>query len=386
VVLEVDCVKTAHFRGGSLLPESITLKAERRIWNDLLSQGDRYYEEEESVGLGRHSPRVDRNLRGIVATVLSALLSGLAPILGKLAYQAGVDPITLVALRTALAAGLLWLIYLIFWQRYISITWRNLAGCVGMGIANGVGSLLYYSGLARTDASLAHLLYSMYPFWVFMFLSAAGHPISRTAIVRLGLALLSVFLLTWQGSSLADPLGVTLMIGAGALYGFHLVLGQWTVADVDPRTVTLYGLTTMTIVVGIPYLMRGGFLEPVSTAGWTFIVLVAIFPTALARLLVFAGLRHIGGAQTALLSVAEPLVAVLLAFVLLGESFTLQQWLGAGLFVISFLLIRRDTGLQIADEETWWQSLFPDTGAEDNGAQITDAGQGDVQPRLQGES
>ena len=48
-----------------------------------------------------------------------------------------------------------------------------------------------------------------------------------------------------------DPLGVTLMIGAGALYGFHLVLGQWTLADVDSRTVTLYGLTTMAVVVGV---------------------------------------------------------------------------------------------------------------------------------------
>lgn len=308
--------------------------------------------------------KMDRNLRGIAAALLSCLFSGLAPIFGKLAYQAGVVPITLVALRTALAAGLLWLFYLLIWRRYIAIDRKNLVGCVGMGIANGLGSLLYYNGLARTDASLAHLLYSMYPFWVFIFLSAAGHPISRMAVVRLGLVLVSVFLLTWQGGGLVDPLGVTLMIGAGALYGFHLVLGQWTLADVDPRTVTLYGLTTMAIVVGIPFLSRGGLVEPVTAEGWTAIVLVAIFPTALARLLVFAGLRRIGGAQTALLGIAEPLVAVVLAFVVLGESFTPLQWLGAGLFAISVLLIRRDTGLQIEDEETWWRSLFPDATTE----------------------
>lgn len=310
------------------------------------------------------SLKADRRLRGVAATLLSCLFAGLAPILGKLAYQAGVDPITLVALRTALAAGLLWLFYLLFWREYTAIKWRNLAGCVGMGIANGVGSLLYYNGLSRMDASLAHLLYSMYPFWVFIFLSAAGHPISRMSVARLGLALLSVFLLTWQGGALVDPLGVTLMIGAGALYGFHLVLGQWTLADVEPRTVTLYGLTTMSLVVGIPYLLRGGALEPVSNEGLVAILLVAIFPTALARLLVFAGLRRIGGIQTALLALAEPLVAVALAFVVLGESFTVQQWVGACLFLVSVLLIRRDTGLQIADEDTWWLSLFPETAAE----------------------
>ncbi|MGD8624747.1 MAG: DMT family transporter [Anaerolineae bacterium] len=309
------------------------------------------------------NPRSDRSLRGVAATLLSTLFSGFAPILGKLAYQAGVEPSTLVAVRTALAAGLLWLIYLIFWRRYLSISSHNLVGCVGMGLANGIGSLLYYNGLSRVDASLAHLLYSMYPFWVFIFLSAAGHPVSRLALLRLGLALFSVFLLTWQGAGLVDPLGVTLMIGAGALYGFHLVLGQWTLVDVDSRTVTLYGLTTMAIVVNLPFLFQGGPSEPVSIGGWLAILLVAIFPTALARLLVFAGLRHLGGVQTALLALAEPLVAVAMAILFLGESLTPQQWLGAALFAVNVLLIRRDTGLQIADEDTWWDTLFPEDKA-----------------------
>ena len=314
------------------------------------------------------NPEADHSLRGIAATLLATLFAGLAPILGKLAYQAGVDPTTLVALRTLLAAGLLWLFYLLFWRRHIAINRYNLMGCVGMGIANGIGSLLYYNGLSRVDASLAHLLYSMYPFWVFIFLSAAGHAISRLAILRLGLALLSVFFLTWQGAGLVDPLGVTLMIGAGALYGFHLVLGQWTLVDVKPQTVTLYSLTTMSVVVGIPLLGQGGPVEPVSAEGWFAILLVAIFPTALARLLVFAGLRRLGGMQTALLSIAEPMVAVALAFLLLGESFSPQQWIGAAILMASILLIRRDTGLQMADEDTWWESLFPETaGEEDSG-------------------
>jgi len=308
-----------------------------------------------------------QSLRGIGATLFATLFAGLAPILGKFAYQAGVDPSTLVAARTALAAGLLWLFYLLFWRPYIAISWSNLVSCIGMGIANGIGSLLYYNGLSRVDASLAHLLYSMYPFWVFIFLSAAGHPVSRTALVRLGLALLSVLFLTWQGAGagLVDPLGITLMIGAGALYGFHLVLGQWTLVEVDARTVTLYGLTTMAVVVGIPFLVKGGPEAPVLLDGWLAILLLAIFPTALARLLVFSGLRRLGGFQASLLSIAEVLVAVILSFAFLGESFSLLQWLGAALFVFSVLLISRDTSLQIADEELWWQSLFPDPAPSD---------------------
>jgi len=296
----------------------------------------------------------------IGATLAATVLSGFAPILGKLAYQAGVTPFTLVALRTALAAGLLWAFYALVWRRYIRIPWRLLPGCIGMGVANGIGSLLYYTGLSRMDASLAHLLYGMYPIWVFIFLSAAGHSVSRLAVVRLALALLSVVLLTWQGGSLIDPLGVTLMIGAGALYGWHLVLGQWSLADVDSRTVTLYSLTTMAVVVGIAGLLQPRPTAPITTEGWTAIVLLAIFPTALARLLVFTGLQRLGGFQTSLLSIAEVLVAVAAAFLLLGESFTVQQWIGAGLFAVSILLIGRDTGMEVADEQAWWRALFPE--------------------------
>ncbi len=304
--------------------------------------------------------RASRSAWPIGATMAATVLSGFAPILGKFAYRAGVSPFTLVALRTALAAGLLWAFYALVWRRYIRIPWRLLPGCIGMGAVNGFGSLLYYSGLSRMDASLAHLLYAMYPFWVFIFLSAAGHPVSRLAVVRLALVLLSVILLTWQGAGLVDLLGVTLMIGAGALYGWHLVLGQWSLADVDSRTVTLYSLTTMAVVVGVAWLFQPRPSAPITTEGWTVIVLLAIFPTALARLLVFTGLQRLGGFQTSLLSIAEVLVAVAAAFLLLGESFTIQQWIGAALFAVSIFLIGRDTGLEVADEETWWRTLFPD--------------------------
>jgi drug/metabolite transporter (DMT)-like permease len=305
----------------------------------------------------------DRRVTGIVAALLSTLLAGTAPIFGKLAYQAGVGATTVVAVRTFVAAGLLWLVYLLFFRRVLAIDRGNLLGCIGMGLANGIGSLLYYGGLTRVDASLGHLLYSMYPVWVFIFLSAAGHPISRLAILRLGLAVASVVLLTWQGAGLVEPLGVTLMIGAGALYGFHLVLGQWTLADVDSRTVTLYVLTTMALVVSVPFAAQGFAPKPIPPDGWTAILLLALFPTTLARLLVFFGLRRLGGVQTALLGIAEPLVAVALAFLFLGERFTTQQWAGAALFAVSVLLIRRDTGMQLADEQDWWESLFPEDAA-----------------------
>jgi drug/metabolite transporter (DMT)-like permease len=293
--------------------------------------------------------------RGTAFTLLSTVFFGMAPIFGKLAYRAHVGPFTLVSLRTVIAAIVLWLLYLVFWREAIRITWNDLLGCMGMGLANGVGSLLYYSGLSRLDASLAQLLYTLYPIWVFIFLIAAGHHVSRSSALRLVLALLGVFALTYTGPKGVDLLGVMLLLGSGACYGWHLVLGQWTLADVDSRTVTLYVLTTMACVVLAARVIDSTPWQTLSLEGWLAVLGLMLFPTILARLLVFAGLRDLGGAQTSLLGLAELLVALLIAYFGLGERLTSWQWIGAGLLVISVILGSQESNLDVS-----WEDLLRD--------------------------
>jgi drug/metabolite transporter (DMT)-like permease len=235
---------------------------------------------------------------GVAITLFSAIIAAWNPIFGKVAYRAGVDPYTVVALRTTFAVALLWVIYLVRWRESIRIQWRDLLGCMGMGTVNGVGSLFYYTGLQRLDASLASLIYALYPIWVFIFLSSSGHAISRMAIGRLGLGLVGLYLITGPGSARLDNLGVMLMLASAAAYGWHLVLGQWVLADVDSRTVTLYVLTTMAAVVDVARLMSGGPFAPISMGGWEAVLSLGAV-MAFSRLTIFAGLKRLGGVQTA---------------------------------------------------------------------------------------
>lgn len=286
---------------------------------------------------------------GVFAALLSAVLLGWAPIFGKIAYRAGVEPYTLAALRTLAAVVLLWTLYLVRWRASIRIGWRDLLGCIGMGAVNGIGSLFYYTGLQRLDASLASLLNTLYPIWVFIFLSSSGHEISRMAFVRLALALTGLYLVTGVGPAQPDYLGVMLMLASAAAYGWHLVLGQWVLADVPARTVTLYVLTTMAAVVGVARVASGWVLEPISAWGWEAILGLAVV-TALSRLLTFAGLQRLGGAQLALLGILELLTTLLVAFVILGERLSVIQWVGAVILTASALLVRREK-LDITQEE-----------------------------------
>ncbi len=295
---------------------------------------------------------------GVLSTVLSSFFLGWAPILGKMAYAGGATPFTVVAFRTAAAALLLWLAFGLLWRHEIRIGWRDLVGCLGVGAVNGFGSLLYYSSLSRLDASRAALLNTLYPLWVVLFLFAAGQPLTKLTLARLGLSMAGTYLLTQAGRGEMDWLGVVLMIASAATYGWHLVLGQWVLADVPSRKATLYIVTAMACVVCLARGLQSQPVEPVTAAGWQAIFALGL-TTALSRLAMFAGLEKLGGIETALTSLLELLVSLVLAFLLLGERLTVSQWLGGMLLVTSLALMTRDRGVRMAegDAPLEWEEI-----------------------------
>jgi len=286
--------------------------------------------------------------RGVVSTCLASFFLGWAPILGKLAYRGGVTPFTLAAFRTVVAALLMWLAFVVLWRREIVVSWRGLIGCVSVGAVNGFGSLFYYTSLLRLDASRAALLNTLYPLWVVLFLFASGQPLTRLTLARLALSMVGVFLLTRSGPGEFDWVGVTLMVAAAAAYGWHLVLGQWVLADVPSRTATLYILTAMAVVVGLARALQAQPVGPLTTTGLSAIGALGL-TTALSRLAMFSGLQRVGGVETSLVGLLELLVSLVLAFLLLGERLTVVQWIGGSLLVLGMVLMARDRGMRLAE-------------------------------------
>jgi drug/metabolite transporter (DMT)-like permease len=305
----------------------------------------------------RRVSRDREQLLGVGAALSAAVFLGWAPIFGKLAYDAGMTALTVVAVRTSLAAGLLWAFYLVFWREYIIITARELVGCMAVGLVNGIGSLFYYAALSRIDASLVSLINTTYPLWVVVFLAASGQPLSRFTGASLLLAGGGVALVSQAPGATTDTLGIMLMLVAAAAYGWHLVLGQWVVSDTPPRSVALYVLTTMAVVVGVARLVQAAPVEPITEAGWQAVAALGAV-TALSRLFMFLGLERLGGIQTALLGLTELFVTLVAAFVLLGERLTPLQWLGGLLLISAGLVVRKDSRPTLTSEE--WMSALED--------------------------
>lgn len=286
-----------------------------------------------------------RNQRnGIRAALLSALVLGTTPILGKQAYLAGMDAYSLTALRTLAAALVLWGIFLSSKRRrkFIFIYPAGILISFAAGALNGFSSLLYYNGLTRIDAGIGQMLYALYPLFVVVVRRLDGQAISNWTKVRLVMALVAVALLVQVGSGQIDPVGAGLMLGAGFMYALHLAVSQRVLYEMPPQTVALYVLTAMTAVVWVAFLIHGP--GDVTVAGLPpMFALGAI--TVFSRLMMFMGVKQLGSVQTALLGVTEILVAVFLAIVTLGEQLVLRQWIGAVILICSLLLMLFEPGM-----------------------------------------
>ena len=127
------------------------------------------------------------------------------------------------------------------------------------------------------------------------------------------------------------------MIGAAILYALHLPINQRVLYEVPSPTVTLYTLVFMSLVVMPAYFLFDREL-PSSDVSWIPIILLTSV-TFFSRLLLFLGVKKIGGMQTALFGLLELFITILFGYLWLRESLTFIQWIGACILSFSLLMI-----------------------------------------------
>lgn len=280
------------------------------------------------------------NLQGAMAGLLTPLFLGVAPIFGKLAINAGADSFTVAAWRTVIAVFFLWLVYALFFRKYIFIYPAGLLGCVVIGVVNGIGSLFYYSGLGMLDASQAQLLNGMYLIIAVLLSRVNGERLDARLIIRVLLATIALLIITGFGNAPVNWVGVGLMLANALMFAGTMILSQYVLYEMPAPTVTLYILTTMAVLVAMVWVALG---QPMTTETIQMalppILLLAI-TTALSRLALFSGVKFFGSLQTAALALTEIGVALALAFVVLGDRLTFAQSIGVAFLAASILLIR----------------------------------------------
>lgn len=297
-------------------------------------------------------------LFGIGLVVVSAVAYGSGGLFAQPAYAAGIDWMTLMAWRFGLAAVLSWVLVLTRPAARAAVRVlerRSILVALGLGVWFVSNSATYYGGIETVPLSLAALIIYIYPPVVAVLALFVGRPLEgRRAWTALLIAVAGVMLAVGGiDTSVMPPLGGLLLIIASPLfYAGWIVLAarhsgetrEGTGAQSDRSTNALVMgaviLTGTALTYWITALAIGHPVLPaeIPADAWPGILGVALVAGFVAPQAFYAGAKHVGAAQAALLSTVEPLWTIVAAGVLLGETLTGMQWAGGALILAGVLL------------------------------------------------
>lgn len=269
--------------------------------------------------------------------IFSTACFSFAPPLGKAAIDLGMDSLALLTLRMLATAVLLGATLLITAPGRLRIDRRGLVFCLGAGLANGVGMVMFFRSLDRLNASIASMIFSLSPLVLLLLLALRGEKFTYRNGLRLALGIGGVYLLIGPGGSV-DPLGVLLSMGTIVTVPIQILIMQWYLQDHDAYAVTFYMVLGMLLVSGVWWLAQGRPWQAPAPAAWGVLAALVVVSTYLARLTMFAAIRLVGGGQVGLLAPVETMLTVLLSVLFLHERLSVVQWLGSSLIVVSALL------------------------------------------------
>ena len=280
--------------------------------------------------------------------LLIALMMGANHVAARLAFNNGVDVATAVVFRSGVTVLVLAGILLV--QRVpLHFTPRHKRMLPLIGLLIGVQSLCLYSSVARLPVALALLAFNTYPIWTALWARVIYRQAPERAlllampVILLGLALALDVLGAASGLGAAGQwsrigAGVGFALAAAATFGLALVITQNEAADIDGRvrtatTLSMAGLMALSLVA-----VQGGFQLPQAPAGWWGLATLSLlYGTAFT--IMFTLLPKLGVVGNSAIMNVEPVFALALAWLLLGQSIAPVQVAGALLVVGAVLAL-----------------------------------------------
>ena len=251
----------------------------------------------------------------------------------------------IVLVRTLVGGLLLTAIVLLrggFDREAVRAEWRDL---LFGGVALGLNWVALFTAYRLLNVSLATLIYYAGPMLVLLFSpllfgeSLTPQKIAAVAIVAAGLFCITGSI-TSAGMSLTGLLAAVL----SALFYASLIIFNKRIVKTGGMQTAALELDVAFVVVLIYVLLTAGIPHPLK-ADIPYLLVLGLVNTGIAYMLYFTGLQKLPGQSVALISYVDPVSALVFSALLLHETMTPLQVLGAVLIIGGALLgeLRRRT-------------------------------------------
>ena len=282
---------------------------------------------------------------GVACALVGSIAFSAKTIIVKLAYQHGVDVLTLLALRMLFALPLF--LAMAWWAGATRLPFRDWLGVIALGfIGYYVGSYLDLAGLQYISAGMGRLILYLFP-TVVVIMSALflKQPIRKRHVISLALSYGGIALVFNEEIKLGEHLnlmllGAALVFASAVSVAIYMIAGSRYVQKIGSTRFTAYAATSASFFVIAHFMaLHGPSHLAVPNAVYVLALIMAVFSTVMPLWLMAESMKRIGANQSALIGCVGPLSTMLFGQVFLGERITLIQMLGAGLVLAGVLII-----------------------------------------------
>ncbi|MEX2182188.1 MAG: DMT family transporter [Gemmatimonadaceae bacterium] len=256
------------------------------------------------------------------------------------------EPIAYNALRMSL--GCVILVAIVYARPRPRPAPADIRRLLGLGVlGHCIYQILFIYGISFTRAGTASLVVASSPAVVAIVARAHGHErLALKAVAGIALSILGVVFVL-GGSIAADgtrhlvgDLMILAAVGAWAFFTTGLVPITQRVDSVQVAAWTLVGGVVPLALIASPALVRMEW-RAIAPLTWGAVAYSGVIAMVIAYLVWYRGVREIGATRTSMFANLQPIVAVLVAWLMLNEVPTAFQGVGAAAVLGGLYLVRR---------------------------------------------
>ena len=307
------------------------------------------------VPLGRHP----RAALGYSLALGAAALFAINGTVSKSILLTGIEPTRLSQLRVSAAFVVLLVVVAVARPSALRIRRHEIGMLLAYGILGvAMTQYLYFVSIRLLPIGVSLLIEYTAPIIVALWFRFALHqPTRRTMWLGLLVAMVGLALVgqVWEGFAL-DGLGILAGLGAAAALATYFLLGDHQMRQPQPRdavSLTLWGFGAATLFWAVvqpwwsfPWSALSGNGHPMGDGHpaiplWLLATSMVVLGTVVPFWMEVAALGNIRASQVSVVAMTEPLIAIAVAWLALGEVLSGVQLVGAIVVLVGVIVTER---------------------------------------------
>lgn len=280
--------------------------------------------------------------KGFLLAAFAAAAYGTNPAFAIPLYEMGMNPNSVLLFRYGMGIPVLALLMAI---RKIDFRLHKgeIFPALILGILMAVSSLTLFESYNYMNSGVASTLLFVYPIMVAVIMTFFFREHFKASLILCFIFMIGglILLMRPSGNEGMSGVGFLLVMVSALTYALYIILVNVSkaISKIPTTKLLFYVLIFGSSVFIFKIAVGTELMLPSRGIGWFNLVALAIIPTVLSLACTSAAIHIIGSTPTAIFGALEPVTAVILSVVFLGQSITTQEIIGGSLIVVATTIV-----------------------------------------------